>query len=222
MDKQLQLLNEYDKADRIRYKAYVNLTCYIYKVLENAIDADISEVTDVTDTYATIVLKANNFRDISLHYSRTIGEQKLTMNYSTSGSCSNDDKEHVQYCKLIGHVASILGDLEDKIIKSSIGQRLFNDFHTTESTCYKIKHQIEAMKAEDEAKAREQMANSILSKINIGTKIMTMKPKSWMPDGQVKVVECVTAKNIIFKDDIKRTKKNELVDNIINKKWTIV
>lgn len=220
MDK--QLLNEYDKADRIRYKAYVNLTCYIAKVLEDAIDTNVSEVKDVTDTYAKIVLKANNFRDISLHYGRTIGERKLEMNYSTSGSFSNADKECVQYCKLIGHVASVLGDLENRIIKSSIGQRLFNDFRAAESKCYKIKHQIEAMKAEDEAKAREQMANDILSKINIGTKIMTMKPKSWMPDGQVKVIECITAKNIIFKDDIKRTKKNKLVDNIISKKWTIV
>lgn len=183
---------------------------------------NVSGVKDVTDTYATIVLKADRFRDIYLYYGQTIGERKLEMNYSTSGSFSNDDKECVQYCKLIGHVASILGDLEHKIIKSSIGQRLFNDFHAAENKCYKIKNQIEAMKVEDEAKAKENMANNILSKISIGTKIMTMKPESWMPDGQVKTVERITAKNIIFKDDIKRTKKNELVDNIINKKWTIV
>lgn len=220
MDK--QLLNDYAEAEKIRENAYVELTSYIGKVLENAIDRNVSEVNDVNDTYATIVLKADHFRVISLHYGRTIGERELEMNYSTSGSFSNADKERVQYCKLIGHVANILGDLEDKIIKSSIGQRLFNDFHAAENKCYKIKHQIEAMKAEDEAKAREQMANDILSKINIGTKIMIMKLKKWMPDGQVKTVERITAKNIIFKDDIKRTKKNELVDNIISKKWTIV
>ena len=76
---------------------------------------------------------------------------------------------------------------------------------------------MKSMAAEYEAKIAE-----IASKIVVGAKVVVRKKSDWRSE-IAKTIEHVTEKNVLFKEDYgKRTKKDELISNILSNRWELL
>lgn len=216
------LKTELAAKDEVRAKAYDALVAHIKNVLEANIDTKVAEVSRATDSMAEIKIKDDKqYRDFEIYYHRRFGNEfrKLELNFGCFGSFSSDDACAVHYCEVLGHVAGILGFLEEHLLKSPKAKALFDAYDNASSEVWNARHALEDAQNEERKHADEIKKAEIASKIVIGAKIVVRKKSQWR-DEIAKTIEHITGKNVLFKEDYgKRTKKDELIANILSNKW---
>lgn len=84
----------------------------------------------------------------------------------------------------------------------------------------------EAVKRFDEAAAKAEYgrkAAEMLARLKPGVKVNFGKPNTWSAEEEVKTIEKVTAKCVMFKEDFGKQKKLvEILQNLVNGTWRIV
>ena len=215
---------ELNAKNEVNAKAYKALVAYIKNVLESNIDTKVAEVSRVTDSMAEIKIKADKHNhSFELYYSQSFGEKsrKLKLNFGCFGSFSSDDVCAVHYCEVLGHVAGILSFLEEYLLKIPKAKELFDAYDTAHREMWRANHALKDAQREERNHADEIKKSEIASKIVVGAKVVVRKKSQWHGE-IVKTIGHVTEKNILFKEDYgKRTKKDELIANILLNKWEI-
>ena len=210
--------------NEVRAKAYDALVAYIKNLLEANIDTKVAEVSRVTDSMAEITVKNDKcHRSFELYYDQSIGEKsrKLKLNFGCFGSFSSDDACTIHYCEVLGHVAGILSFLEEHLLKTPKAKALFDAYDNARHEACHARYALKDAQLEERKHADELKKAEIASKIAVGTKVVVRKKSRWN-DETVKTISHVTEKNILFKEDYgKRTKKDELIANILSNKWEI-
>ena len=218
------LKTEFAAKNEVRAKAYDALVAHIKNVLEANIDRKIAEVSRATDSMAEITIKNDkHHHSFELYYDRSFGEKsrKLKLNFGCFGSFSSDDACAVHYCEVLGHVAGIIGFLEEHLLKSSKAKMLFDAYDNARREALEVRHALEDAQREERKHADEIKKAEIASKIVVGAKVVVRKKSRWNNE-IVKTIGHITEKNILFKEDYgKRTKKDELIANILSNKWEI-
>lgn len=206
-------------------EAYDALTAYIKLVLEANIDTKIAQISRTTDSMAEIAIKDNkHHRSFELYYHKSFGEnsRKLELNFGCFGSFSSDDVCAIHYCEVLGHVAGILGFLEEHLLKIPKAKMLFDAYDSTRNEMWNARHALEDAQNEERKHADEIKKAEIASKIVVGAKVVVCKKSQWH-DEIVKTIEHITGKNIFFVEDYgKRTKKDEFIANILGNRWEMV
>ena len=218
------LATELAAKNEVNTKAYNALVAHIKNVLEANIDNKVAEVSCVTDSMAEITIKndkcSNSF---VIYYDKPFGEKsrKLKLNFECFGSFSSDDACAVNYCKVLGHVAGIISPLEEYLLKIPKAKMLFDAYDNARREAYNARYALKDAQLEERKHADEIKKAEIASKIVVGAKVVVRK-KSQRHGETVKTIEHITEKNILFKEDYgKRTKKDELIANILSNKWEI-
>ena len=218
------LKTEFAAKNEVRTKAYNALVAHIKNVLEANIDSKVAEVSRSTDSMAEITIKNDkHHHSFELYYDQSFGEKsrKLKLNFGCFGSFSSDDACAVHYCEVLGHVAGILSHLEEYLLKSPKAKMLFDAYDNARREAWKARHALEDAQCEERKRADELKKAEIPSKIVVGAKVVVRKKSRWN-DETVKTIAHITEKNILFKEDYgKRTKKDELIANILSNKWEI-
>ena len=219
------LKTELAAKNEIRLKAYDALVAHIKNVLEANIDTKVAEVSRATDSMAEIKIKDDkHYHDFEIYYHKGFGHEtrKLELNFGCFGSFSSDDVCAVHYCEVLGHVAGILGFLEEHLLKIPKAKALFDAYDNASSEVWNAQHALEDAKNEERKRADEIKKAEIASKIVVGAKVVVRKKSDWYSE-IVKTIEHITEKNIIFEEDYgKRTKKDELIANILRNRWEMV
>ena len=210
--------------NEVRAKAYNALVAYIRNLLEANIDRKFAEVSRVTDSTAVITIKNDKcHRSFELYYDRPFSEKsrKLKLNFGCFGSFSSDDACAVHYCEVLGHVAGILSFLEEYLLKIPKAKALFDAYDNARREACHARYALKDAQLEERKHADEIKKAEIASKIAVGAKVVVSKKSRWNNE-IVKTIGHITEKNILFKEDYgKRTKKDELIANILSNKWEI-
>ena len=218
------LKTEFAAKNEVNTKAYNALVAHIKNVLEANIDTKVAEVSRATDSMAEITIKNDKCRhSFEIYYDRSFGEKsrKLKLNFGCFGSFSSDDACAVHYCEVLGHVAGILSHLEEYLLKIPKAKALFDAYDNARREAYNARYALKDAQLEERKHADEIKKAEIASKIAVGAKVVVRKKSQWH-DEIVKTIGHVTEKNILFKEDYgKRTKKDELIANILSNKWEI-
>lgn len=218
------LATELAAKNEVNTKAYNALVAHIKNVLEANIDTKVAEVSHVTDSMAEITIKNDKcHHSFELYYDRSFSEKsrKLKLNFGCFGSFSSDDACAVHYCEVLGHVAGILSFLEEYLLKIPKAKALFDAYDNARREAYNARYALKDAQLEERKHADEIKKAEIASKIAVGAKVVVRKKSQWH-DEIVKTIGHVTEKNILFKEDYgKRTKKDELIANILSNKWEI-
>ena len=218
------LNTELAAKDEVRAKAHDALVAHIKNVLEANIDTEVAKVSRVTDSMAEIKIEDDkHYHSFEIYYYKRFGNEsrKLKLNFGCFGSFSSDDVCAVHYCEVLGHVAGILGFLEEHLLKSPKAKTLFETYDNACSEMWNVQHALEDAQQEERKRANEAKIAEIASKIAVGAKVIVRKKSAWH-DEIVKTIEHITGKNVLFKEDYgKRTKKDELISNILSNKWEI-
>ena len=218
------LKTEFAAKNEVRAKAYDALVAHIRNVLEANIDTKVAEVSHVTDSMAEITIKNDKCHHIFvIYYDQSFCEnsRKIKLNFECFGSFSSDDACAVNYCKVLGHVAGILSPLEEYLLKIPKAKALFDAYDNGRREAQAARHALEDALREERKHADEIKKDEIASKIVVGAKVVVRKKSQWHGE-TVKTIEHITEKNILFKEDYgKRTKKDELIANILSNKWEI-
>ena len=219
------LKTELAAKNEVRAKAHDALTAHIKNVLEANIDTKVAEVSRTTDSMTEIAVKDDkHHRSFELYYYKSFGEnsRKLELNFGCFGSFTSDDACAVHYCEVFGHVAKILGFLEEYMLKIPKAKALFDAYDNACSEAWNVKHALEDAQQEERKHADEIKKAEIAPKIVVGAKVVVRKKSDWRSE-IVKTIEHTTRKNVLFKEDHgKRTKKDELIANILSNKWEIM
>ena len=219
------LKTELAAKNEVRAKAYDALVAHIENVLEANIDYKVAEVSRATDSMAEIAIKDDkHHRSFELYYHKSFGEnkRKLELNFGCFGSFSSDDAYAIHYCEVLGHVAGILGFLEEHLLKIPKAKALFDAYDNASSEAWNARHALDNAQQEERKRADEIKKAEIASKIVVGAKVVVRKKSQWH-DEVVKTIEHITGKNVLFKEDYgKRTKKDELIANILGNRWEMV
>lgn len=219
-----ELKADFDAKVEARRTKHDALVAYIKTVLEANIDTKAVHVSRICDTMAVIAVNGDHHHSFELYYHKSYGAEprKLEMNFGCFGSFTADDISAVHYCEAVGHVASILKFLEDKLLKCDEAKKLFDEYDNACSSFYNAKHVLESAQNEERERLNDSKKIEITSKIAAGTRVIVRKKTTWR-DEVIKTIEHVTAKNILFKEDYgRRTKKDEFVSNVLNNRWVIV
>ena len=218
------LKTEFAAKNEVRAKAYKELVAHIRNVLEANIDTKVAEVSCVTDSMAEITIKNDKcHRSFEIYYNQSFGEKsrKLKLNFGCFGSFSSDDACTIHYCEVLGHVAGILSFLEEYLLKIPKAKALFDAYDNAYREVLEARHALDDALREERKHADEIKKVEIASKIVVGAKVVVRKKSQWHGE-TVKTIEHITEKNILFKEDYgKRTKKDELIANILSNKWEI-
>ena len=216
------LKSELATKNEVRHKAYDALVAHIKNVLEANIDTKVAEVSCATDSTAEIKIKDDkHYHSFNIYYHRRYGNEtrKLELNFGCFGSFSSDDAGAVHYCEVLGHVAGILGFLEEYLLKIPKAKALFDAYDNASSEVWNAQHALEDAQREERNRINEIKKAEIASKIVVGAKVVVRKKSQWC-DEIAKTIEHITGKNVLFKEDYgKRTKKDELIANILSNKW---
>ena len=218
------LKTEFAAKNEVRAKAYDALVAHIKNVLEANIDTKVAEVSRVTDSMAEIKIKADKHsHSFEIYYHQSFGEKsrKLKLNFGCFGSFSSDDACAVHYCEVLGHVAGILSFLEEYLLKIPKAKALFDAYDNARREACHARYALKDAQLEERKHADEIKKAEIASKIAVGAKVVVSKKSRWNNE-IVKTIGHITEKNILFKEDYgKRTKKDELIANILSNKWEI-
>ena len=218
------LKTEFAAKNEVRAKAYDAIVAHVRNVLEANIDSKVAEVSRATDSMAEITIKNDkHHHSFELYYDRSFGEKsrKLKLNFGCFGSFSSDDACAVHYCEVLGHVAGTLDFLEKHLLKSPKAKALFDAYDNGRREEWNARRALEDAQREERKHADELKKAEIASKIVVGAKVVVRKKSQWHGE-TVKTIEHITEKNILFKEDYgKRTKKDELIANILSNKWEI-
>ena len=218
------LETELAAKNEVNTKAYNALVAYIKNLLEANIDTKVAEVSRVTDSMAEITIKNDKcHHSFEIYYHQSFGEKsrKLKLNFGCFGSFSSDDACAVHYCEVLGHVAGILSFLEEYLLKIPKAKALFDAYDTAHREMWRANNALKDAQREERKHADEIKKSEIASKIVVGAKVVVRKKSQWHGEN-VKTIEHITEKNILFKEDYgKRTKKDELIANIFSNKWEI-
>ena len=206
-------------------EAYDALVAHIKNVLEANIDTKVAQISRVNDSMAEIAIKdGKHCHDFEIYYHKGFGNEsrKLELNFGCFGSFSSDDACAVHYCEVLGHIAGILGFLEEHMLKIPKAKALFDAYDNTRDEMWNARHALEDAQNEERKHLDEIKKAEIASKIVIGAKVVGHKKAAWRNE-IVKTIEHITGKNVLFKEDYgKRTKKDELIANILGNRWEIV
>ena len=215
---------EFAAKNEVRAKAYNALVAHIRNVLEANIDTKVAEVSCATDSMAEITIKNDkSHHSFEIYYDRSFGEKsrKLKLNFGCFGSFSSDDACAVHYCEVLGHVAGILSFLEEYLLKIPKAKALFDAYDNARREACHARYALKDAQLEERKHADEIKKAEIASKIAVGAKVVVSKKSRWNNE-IVKTIGHITEKNILFKEDYgKRTKKDELIANILSNKWEI-
>ena len=218
------LETELAAKNEVNTKAYKALVAYIRNLLEANIDTKVAKVSCATDSMAEITIKNDKcHHSFVIYYDKPFGEKsrKLKLNFECFGSFSSDDACAVNYCEVLGHVAGILSFLEEYLLKIPKAKMLFDAYDNARREVCNARYALEDALREERKHADEIKKDEIASKIVVGAKVVVRKKSQWHGE-TVKTIEHVTEKNILFKEDYgKRTKKDELIANILSNKWEI-
>ena len=216
------LKTELAAKNEIRLKAYDALVAHIKNVLEANIDTKVAEVSRATDSMAEIKIKDDkHYHDFEIYYHKGFGHdtRKLELNFGCFGSFSSDDVCAVHYCEVLGHVAGILGFLEEHLLKIPKAKALFDAYDNASSEVWNAQRALEDAQREERNRINEIKKAEIASKIVVGAKVIVRKKSQWFNE-IAKTIEHITEKNVFFKENYgKRTKKDELIANILSNKW---
>lgn len=206
-------------------EAYDALVAHIKNVLEANIDTKVAQISRVNDSMAEIAIKdGKHCHDFEIYYHKRFGNEsrKLELNFGCFGSFSSDDACAVHYCEVLGHIAGILGFLEEYMLNIPKAKALFDVYDNTHDEMWNARHALEAAQNEERKHSDEIKKAEIASKIVIGAKVVVHKKSAWRNE-IVKTIEHITGKNVLFKEDYgKRTKKDKLIANILENRWEIV
>ena len=218
------LKTEFAAKNEVYAKAYDALVAHIRNVLEANIDTKVAKVSHVTDSMAEITIKNDKCpHSFEIYYDKSFVEKsrKLKLNFECFGSFSSDDACAVHYCEVLGHVAGILSFLEEYLLKIPKAKMLFDAYDNARREECNARYALEDALREERKHADEIKKAEIASKIVVGAKVVVRKKSQWHGE-TVKTIEHITEKNILFKEDYgKRTKKDELIANILSNKWEI-
>ena len=140
------LKTELAAKNEVRAKAYDTLVAHIKNVLEANIDRKVAEVSRATDSMAEIAIKDDkHYHDFEIYYHRKFGNEsrKLELNFGCFGSFSSDDACAIHYCEVLGHVAGILGFLEEHLLKSPKAKVLFDAYDNACNEAWNVRHALE-------------------------------------------------------------------------------
>ena len=218
------LKTEFAAKNEVRANAYDALVAHIKNLLEANIDTKVAEVSRATDLMAEITIKNDKcHHSFELYYDQSFGEKsrKLKLNFGCFGSFSSDDACAVHYCEVLGHVAGILSFLEEHLLKTPKAKALFDAYDNARHEACHARYALKDAQLEERKHADEIKKAEIASKIAVGAKVVVRKKSRWNNE-IVKTIGHITEKNILFKEDYgKRTKKDELIANILSNKWEI-
>ena len=215
--------NEYNAKNEIRREHSKNLHEYLMSVLEKNISKD--GVKNMScDEHSACIDIANHSIDLSFNFEYGGPHPKkriLKLNFGCFGSFRANDNDEVKYCEVLGHVAGILNVLEQQMLNCDEAKKIWDGYDTASSEAWTAQNIVRRIDDEIKRIEAEEKKESILKKIAAGCHVMVARATSYRSP-IVKTIEHITAKNVFFKEDYgKRTKIDELVENLLNGKWMI-
>lgn len=225
-NEQLEKINaakeRYSTASAACKKAYDKLIAHLKSVIEKNIDTTKVKVSNIHADGATLVVIGSN-HDISLYFYKPYNNEKrkLEINFGCFGSFSKDDVHAVTYCETLGHVARIMNVLEHELLFSDESKKLFEEHDALARAANDIRYEIERLERELDDYDRTLRENEISQSIKEGLKIVVRQATHWHNE-VVKTIDHVMPKTIIFVEDYgRRTSKDEVIRNLLSRKWSI-
>ena len=156
--------------------------------------------------------------DITFRKNWSEEERKLEMNVGTFGSFSPKDVQECRYYvivgKLVEHIAEMERDLRDFDWKT---------FDELQRKFYDANYQLEEFDREQKKIADDNKKSEFRRMIRIGVKVNCGKRNRWSETDEIKTIESVTAKNVVFAEDYgHRTKIDDLLRRLVNGDWKFV
>lgn len=225
-NEQLEKINaakeRYSLAFIARKEAYDKLIAHLKSVIEKNIDTTKVKVSTIRNDNATLAIIGSN-HDISLYFYEPWGEEKrkLEINFGCFGSFSKDDVHAITYCETLGHVAGIMSILEHELLFSDESKKLFEEYDALDNAANDIRYEIERLERELNDYNQTLRKNEISQSIKEGLKIVVRKATHWHSE-VIKTIDRVMPKNIAFVEDYgKRISKDEVINNLLSRKWSI-
>lgn len=204
-------------------ETYSRLKEHLTHVLEKNIDLEHVKVQRISNESAELnIIGSNHSIDLYFYSSWNGGKtRRLEINFGCFGSFDKDDHYAVKYCETLGHVASILPQLEEEMLKTDEAKKLFAEHNVVSSEEWEARSKFEDLKRQLKAYEQNLKRDEILSQLKPGVKVIVKKPSQWIRE-VVKTVDHITGKNILFIEDYgRRTSKDEIVSNLITGKWEL-
>lgn len=203
---------------------YEALKEHLTKALESTISPSMAKVS-VRESGAQVIV---NNREIDLYFYKPSwyhGEEgkgrNLKINFGCFGSFSKDDVDEVKYCEVLGHLAGNMEELDRCLFKTDIAKSLWDAYDTASRAASDVAYKVRSIEGAINSLEAEQRREKIESALHVGCMIMVQKANDWWP-AKFKTIEHITGKNIIFKEDYgKRTKKEDLIANLLCNRWEV-
>lgn len=145
----------------------------------------------------------------------------LKINSCCFGSFDKTQEECVKYCETLGHVAGIMKELEYLLLRTDAVKRLWDAYDAASSAASRAANKVREIEGSIKSIEAELRKMKILAQVFPGCRIVVKKASSWHGP-VIKTIEHITGKNIIFKEDWgRRTKKDELISNLMCSRWEI-
>lgn len=217
------------EKNNVRMEKLNAMRTYVEATLTSFIPASLAayaKVCNVNDSHAAISVtlpKNNRYREIDLYYhSPWLNEnRKLELNFGCFGSFVSNDIFAIKYCEVLAVFASHLDEIEQKLLFSDEGKKVFAEYKAASNESWKADDAVKQFKADQDAKILKAKKADILSRIAVGAKIVIGKDCYSKPI--VLEIEQITPKNVVLEGSYgRRTKKNVLVDNIVCGKWKFI
>lgn len=156
--------------------------------------------------------------DITFRKNWNEEERKLELNVGTFGSFSPKDLQECRYYvivgKLVEHIAEIERELRDFDWKK---------YDEIQREFYDANYQLEEFDREQKKIADDNKKSEFRRMIRIGVKVNCGKRNRWSETDEIKTIESVTAKNVVFAEDYgHRTKIDDLLRRLVNDDWKFV
>ena len=200
---------------------------HIDGIFHYMLPAEFNSIVDiyVNSSSAQIEVKRRDMHhghSFDLYYHPTYGSKprKLEMNFGCFGSFKANDEDAINYCKLIGHFASHLAEIEQKLIFSEEGKKAFDEYDAASNENFRAAEDVRKFEFAKQNEEAEACKREIAKKIVVGAKVQV--GLNYYHEPIIREIASMTAKNIVFKNECKRTKKTYLIDNIFESNWKFV
>lgn len=145
-------------------------------------------------------------------------ERKFRMNVATFGTFAPSDLPECKYYIAVGKIAEHSAEIERDLLNFD-----WKRYDEVQMKFYEEKYKLENFDREQKKIEEEQKKNEFRRMIRVGAKVNCGKRHRWSETEDVKTIENVTAKNVVFAEDWgHRTKIEELLVNLIAGSWKFV
>lgn len=165
----------------------------------------------------------NNVRSFDLYFYEDLGteDRRLKLNFPCFGSFEKDDVVAVDFCKLLGFIASHMEEIEHDLIKSTTAAELHKAYETAHSECYDLEDQKRKILEEEKLAAKQADIDRIREALVPGAKLRV--GWSWDKKPAYDEIDRVSAKCIWRKHGYGcRELKDIVISNIRSGLWDLV